>query len=155
MEESNQVESKSKDGSLKEWLGNMVLLLLGAGSFGAWFFMVTMLGWVVIKAISIDSDGTAVTLPTIRSILEALGYSIRICGTREPTPAVLTHCINIVLFCFNMILGWRWIKRKQTGRFALLLLSEALLIVSALLVVALHMAASPYAATRNSFGISF
>lgn len=153
MEEQEQ--AKGKDCSRKNRLEDVAILLLGAGSFGAWFLMVTMLGWVVIRAITIDSAGTAVTLPTLRTILEAMSCSMRICGTKEPTPAVLTHCINIVLFCFNMIVGWRWIKRKQTGRFALLLLSETLLIIFALLTVALHMAASPYAATRNSFGIMF
>ena len=155
MAENSQAQAKVGDVSRKTKLGNLVMLLLGAGSFSAWFFMVTMLAWVVIKAISIDSDGSAVTQPTMRGMLEALGYSIRICGTREPTPAVLTHCINIALFCFNMIIGSWWIKRRQTGRFALLLLSEALLIICALLVIALHMAASPYAATRGSFGITF
>ena len=153
MVENNQAEVKGGDRSRKTRLGNLVMLLLGAGSFSAWFFMVTMLAWVVIEAITIDSSGSAVTQPTLRGILETLGYSMRICGTREPTPAVLTHCINLVLFCFNMTIGWWWIKRRQTGRFTLLLLSEALLIICALLVIALHMAASPYAATRHSFGI--
>lgn len=155
MEAKDRDQGKGKDGSLKNRLEDVAILLLGAGSFAAWFFMVTMLAWVVIKAIGNDSGGTAVTAPSIRGILNTLGYSMRICGTKEPTPAVLTHCINLVLFCVNMIIGWRWIKRKQTGRFALLLLSEVLLIIFALLTVALHMAASPYAATRNSFGIMF
>ena len=155
MEENNQAEAKGRDGSLKTRLGNLVLLLLGAGSFGAWFFMVTMLAWVVIEAITIDSSGSAVTQPNLKGILETLGCSMRVFGSREPMPAILTHCINMVLFCFNMIIGGWWIKRRQTGRFALLLLSEVLLIICALLVVALHMAASPYAATRNSFGIMF
>ena len=152
MAENNQAQAKGGDGPRKTRLGNLIILLLGAGSFSAWFFMVTMLAWVVIEAISRDSAGSAVTQPTMRGILEALGYSIRI-WTREPTPAVLTHCINIVLFCFNMIIGGWWIKRRQTGRFTLLLLSETLLIICVLLVIALHMAASPYAATRGSFGI--
>ena len=150
-DQNSSQASVSSDKQKKSWLADTLLLLLGVGSFSGWFFMMTMLSWVVIVAITNRSE-LAVQEQSLRQILSALGYSMRVFGTKEPTPAVLTHCINLLVFAFNMVIGWRWIRRKQTGRFALLLLSESFIIIFILLSLALHIAASPYTATRGSWG---
>ena len=67
-------------------------------------------------------------------------------------PATPAHCINFALFVFNLIVGWRWISRGKSGRFALLLIGELLLIICALYALTLHIASSPYALQRGAFG---
>lgn len=136
----------------KWWFGDVIMLLLGAGSFALWFFFTTMLTWVVTKAITNRSE-QAVVEPLYRQFLDFLQYSVRITGTPEATPAIPAHCINLALFVFNLVIGWRWISRGRSGRFALLLIGELLLAICGLYALALHIASSPYALQHGAFGL--
>ena len=136
----------------KKWLVQAILLLFGAGSFALWFFLTTLLIWALVTALRIHSP-QAFPAQAARDIIDVLRYSVPLFGNWRPTPAVPAHAINLVLFCFNTVIGWYWIKRDRCGRFALLLVGEFFIITCALYALALHIASSPL--TRNSNILGF